>query len=55
MDEGHLVQESKVAIKEKRRKDREFRRKAQDIQRTQQKTLVTKCAPSLGIKTKQLK
>lgn len=53
LDEGNLVADSRVAIKEKRKKDREFRRKAQDLQRTQQKTMINKCAPpSLGSKTK---
>lgn len=50
LDEGHLINETKVAMKEKRMKEREFRRKTQIAVRAQQRTLVGNTSPSLGIK-----
>ena len=50
MDESHVVQDTRFAIKEKRRKERQFRRQAQDVMRAQQKMSTPSLHPYLGIK-----
>ena len=49
VDEDHIVHASRVAIKEKRRMERECRRQAQDTMRAQKKTALSH--PTLGTKT----
>ncbi len=50
-DESHIVQESKFAIKESRRLERELKRQAQNFMRAQSHATGSHMHTSLGVKT----